>query len=205
MPTTIWLLRHAETAAPHLLHGAESDIGLSERGHEQARRFAELAAHFQPQAVVCSGMLRARQTAEPIARACGLPVRIEPRLHERAVGALSGTPASNNPVLLATVAQWQAGRTDYCEAGAESFDAIRERVLPVWQRLATEYADQRFVVIAHGMVIRVLLMCLLYEQDLSRWSEIGPIKNLAITELTHCGQTWQAQRLNYLPAPLATL
>lgn len=205
LPTTIWLLRHAETASPHILHGAESDIGLSERGHEQARRMAQLAAEFRPQALVSSGMLRARLTAEPIAAACGLTVRIEPQLHERAVGMMSGQPTGENAVWTRTLAQWQAGNTGYAEGGAESFDAIRDRVLPVWQRLADEYVGQRVVVIAHGMVIRVLLLCLLYGQDFSRWQELGPIKNLAITELVCSGESWQALQVNQLPAPLALL
>ena len=41
MPTRVLLLRHAETATPHLFHGAESDVGLSERGRRQADAVAE--------------------------------------------------------------------------------------------------------------------------------------------------------------------
>ena len=29
-PTRVYLLRHAESAVPHVFHGAESDVGLSE-------------------------------------------------------------------------------------------------------------------------------------------------------------------------------
>ena len=38
-------------------------------------------------------MRRALDTAGPIARACGVPLRVEAALHERRVGALRGTTA----------------------------------------------------------------------------------------------------------------
>src|SRR5207248_7196830 len=85
-PTRVLLLRHAETAAPHLFHGAESDVGLSERGHWEAAAIAPILAQEKPVAVISSAMRRAVETAEPIARACGVPLSIEAGLHERRIG-----------------------------------------------------------------------------------------------------------------------
>src|SRR5512135_1648752 len=86
----ILLLRHAETAAPHLFHGAESDVALSARGREQAVAVAAALAARRPAAVYSSGLRRACETAEAIARACGLQVRVIGALHERRMGPLSG-------------------------------------------------------------------------------------------------------------------
>ena len=89
--TRVLLLRHAETAAPDRFHGAESDIGLGERGLLQAREAAgRIAPLTAPVAVYSSAMLRARQTAAPIAEARGLEPAIVPDLHERRMGPLSG-------------------------------------------------------------------------------------------------------------------
>src|SRR5436309_841155 len=88
MPTRVYLLRHAETANPAVFHGAESDVGLSERGHRQAEAIARYFAALGPDVVVSSAMRRARDTAQPIAAACGLPLIVEPELHERRVGVL---------------------------------------------------------------------------------------------------------------------
>ncbi len=52
--TRILLLRHAETSAPDLFHGAESDIGLGERGHLQAETVAQTLAALGPDALYCS-------------------------------------------------------------------------------------------------------------------------------------------------------
>src|SRR3954452_10419445 len=88
--TRVLLLRHAETAAPDRFHGAESDIGLGERGREQAEEVARTLAGLRPDALYCSAMRRAVETAGRIGRACGLvPQRIA-SLHERRMGPLSG-------------------------------------------------------------------------------------------------------------------
>ncbi len=53
-PTRVVLLRHAEMAAPDLFHGAESEIGLSERGRQQAEAIAPVLAAERPVAVISS-------------------------------------------------------------------------------------------------------------------------------------------------------
>jgi 2,3-bisphosphoglycerate-dependent phosphoglycerate mutase len=200
MPTRVLLLRHAETSNPHVFHGFESDVGLGDRGRLQAEAVAAYLAGLAPQAVVSSGMRRALDTAGPIARACGLTLGIEPDLHERRVGALSGTPAggSDGP-WPDTLRRWMAGDTGYATPGAESFDDIRDRVLPAWERLARE--DRTVVVVAHGIVIRVLLLSLLPGYGVSAWKRLGPIRNVAIHELVR-EAAWRAVRLNEMPPGL---
>src|SRR5262249_8093493 len=153
MPTRVYLLRHAETADPTVFHGAESDVGLSERGRRQAAAVAPILAALRPAHVVSSAMRRARDTAAPIAAACDLPLRIEPDLHERRVGPFAGAPTRDRDALYGeTLERWLAGDTGYAPPGVESFDAVRDRALPVWRRLADELADQAYVVVAHGFL-----------------------------------------------------
>ena len=203
MTTRIFLLRHAETANPNVFHGAESDVGLSERGRRQAEQLAPLLAEAQPTAVISSAMRRALDTAAPIATACGLALRIEPELHERRVGALSGTSTQGKEgVWPETLRRWVAGETGYAPPGAESFDAIRDRVLPVWRRLMHEYAGKTLVIVAHGIVIRVLLLSELPGLGPGDWHRLGPIRNLGVNELLWTGTAWEAVRLNEVPANL---
>ncbi len=205
MPTRVLLLRHAETANPLVFHGAESDVGLSERGRRQAEAIAPLLAGELPQVLVSSAMRRARETMEPIARACGLPVRIEPELHERRVGALSGTPTQRHEgVWPDTLRRWLDGDTAFAPPGAESFDDIRRRVLPVWNRLTTECAGQTIIVVAHGIVCRVLLLSLLPGYTVSDWHRIGT-RNVAISELLYEGEQWRAARIDELPMAVVDL
>jgi 2,3-bisphosphoglycerate-dependent phosphoglycerate mutase len=195
---TVWLLRHAETARPDVFHGAESDVGLSERGRRQAAALAEHFAALGPERVASSAMRRARATAEPIAAACGLGLQVEPALHERRVGGLRGTPSRDpSGPWPATLGRWLAGDTGYAPAGSESFDAIRDRVLPAWERLTA--ADGRLVVVAHGIVCRVLLLSILPGLSARDWTSLGPIPNGAVTELRRDAGAWHAVRLNEIP------
>jgi broad specificity phosphatase PhoE len=147
-------------------------------------------------------MLRARDTAEPIARACGVPLRVEPGLHERAVGALSGTPTNGSDgVWPDTLRRWIEGDTGYAPAGAESFDAIHDRVRTIWERLTAERRGETQVIVAHGVVCKVLLVTLLPGAGVADWRRLGPIHNVGVTELVWEGE-WRAVRMNVPPAEL---
>lgn len=205
-PTRILLLRHAESADPTVFHGAESDVGLSPRGVRQARAVAPFVASLAPEVLISSGMLRARQTAAPIAEACGLSLLIEPDLHERKVGVLSGTATSApDGVYTDTIRRWMAGDTGYAPEGAESLGAVRDRVLPVWQRIAETHAGKTVAVVAHGMVCKTLLFSLLPGYDLATWQRFGPIRNVALHELVWEDGVWRAERINYLPPDVFSL
>lgn len=200
MPTRVWLMRHAQTYPPDVFHGFESDADLSELGYHQAATVAPIVAGYRPDVVYSSGMLRARRTAEPIAKLCGLPLLIEPDLHERKVGALSGKPV--HPEMGGwpeTVQRWVAGDTGYAPEGAESFDAVQKRVLPVWDRLTTKHKDQSIVIVCHGNVSRVLLLSLLKGHSVADWMSLGRIANVSISELIGDGREWQASYVAAVP------
>jgi broad specificity phosphatase PhoE len=206
MPTRVLLLRHAETANPLIFHGAESDVGLSQRGWRQVEAITPLLEAESPQVVVSSAMLRARETAEPIARACRVPLEIEPELHERRVGALSGTPTQRSEgVWPDTLRRWIAGDTAFAPPGAESFDDIRRRVVPVWQRVIAEHAGQTIVIVAHGVVCKVLLLTLLPGYSAADWHRLGSTHNVAISELLHEEEGWRAVRIHDLPVSVKAL
>ena len=202
MATRVFLLRHAESSAPDVFHGAESDVGLSERGQRQALAVAAILAEKNPHLVISSAMKRARDTAGPIACACGVNLIVEPDLHERRVGALSGTRfGGSDGVWPDTLRRWIAGETMYAPEGSESFEEIRARVLPVWTRITTHHEKKTLVIVAHGVVCKVLLLSLVKGRSAADWHKIGPMRNACITELLENGLGWQVIRLNEgLPA-----
>jgi probable phosphoglycerate mutase len=201
-PTRVLLLRHAESADPTIFHGAESDVDLSPRGRRQAERIADHLKTLSPVVVVSSAMRRALETARPIAGACGVGVEVEALLHERRVGpTMSGTPTGDpSGPWPATLRRWLAGETWYAPPGAESFDDIRERVVPVWRGVTERHEGRTFAVVAHGMVIRVLLASVVEGLSLADWQRLGPMRNVAISELVReGGGPWRAARVNDLP------
>lgn len=200
MSTRVYLIRHAETAHPHVFHGQESDIDLGKRGYAQANAAAPVIAGFKPDVLISSNMLRARMTAEPIAKLTGLPHFIEPELHERRVGVLSGTPTGESwRAWPDTFERWMNGDTKYTTEGAESFDDLTQRLMPVWTRLTGEFAKKTIVIIAHGIVIRVILLNILEGYNVADWPKLGSIRNVSVSEVTESGGQWRAARIGEVP------
>ena len=161
--TRILLLRHGETTAPDRFHGCESDVDLSARGQAQAGAAAALIAPLAPRAIYSSTLRRAVATAAPIARACGLVPRTVEALHERRMGPLSGAPRDEFwDIYEEAKSHWAAFDLDHSHPGGESFAEIRDRVVPAFTGLAAAHPGETIVVVAHGVVIRVLL-CTLVE------------------------------------------
>ncbi len=196
-------MRHAETSAPEFFHGAESDIGLSDWGYTQARQVAQFLRTQAPstQAVYSSGMRRAIETARPIAEIFSLaPQMLEP-LHERKIGPLSGLPRDKGWAVYSEVkARWIAGDLDATHPGGESYDDMRRRVVPVIEELVARHRNQTVVVVAHGVVVRIILCSLLPDLSPARFDSVA-IDFASINDLRFDGDRWRADRLNWVVSP----
>jgi len=160
MPTHIILVRHGETDWNRLgrLQG-HLDIGLSALGHEQARLLAARLAHEQAagerfDACYSSDLSRARQTAEPLARALGLGVSLMPQLRERNYGVFQGhDKAQIGTVFPEAYRLWQSRDPDFAPAEGESQQAFYDGVCLALSALARRHAGQRIICVAHGGVL----------------------------------------------------
>jgi 2,3-bisphosphoglycerate-dependent phosphoglycerate mutase len=198
--TQLLLLRHAETAAPDRFHGAESDIGLSALGERQALSLGELLREAAAVALYCSAMNRARATAEPIGVACNLVPIVQPGLHERRLGPLSGVSREEGWSIYAqSKAHWIAGDLEYSHPGGESYADIRRRVMPILEEIVASHAGRTIIIVAHGVVIRVILTSLLAGYQPGDFDRIG-IDFASINDLWFNGDNWTAGELNRVVA-----
>lgn len=196
--TRVLLLRHAETAEPGKFHGAESDVGLGPWGYRQAELVAKELAALVPSALYCSAMRRARETAAPVARACRLDATVVEALHERRMGPLSGVLREAGITAYEEAkARWRAGELHYTHEGGESYLDIRDRVVPAFRALVDRHAGETIVVVAHGVVIRVLLTTILEGHGPADFDRIG-IDNCGVNDLRWDGASWRAECLNRL-------
>jgi len=99
--------RHGQTAPNRdgLVLG-RADPELTEEGRRQAARLGEALAGEPVTAILTSPLLRARQTAEAVAAACGVPVTVDERLVEIDWGTWEGRPAGS--LTGADVDRWRA-------------------------------------------------------------------------------------------------
>jgi len=150
------LVRHGESAGnrDRIFAVSPHDLPLTELGYRQAGEAARLiAARFQPKLVVSSEMHRASETARIIAGALALPLRVEPNLHEREIGAHRGRPYDS----FLSEPDYDPRRPwAWKPQGGESYEEVQARVGPILDRLAAAHADSEVVVVSHGGVMTCL-------------------------------------------------
>jgi broad specificity phosphatase PhoE len=89
--TRLYLIRHGQSAGnAEGRFGGHSATPLSKLGKQQAELTAKALAKERITAIYSSDLLRAVQTAEPLAKALNLPVNATETFRERHVGVLEG-------------------------------------------------------------------------------------------------------------------
>jgi broad specificity phosphatase PhoE len=174
-PDTCWLylIRHGATAnnraRPPRLQGRRTDPGLSDEGCQQARLTADALADLPLGTVYTSPLLRARETAEAIARPHGLPIEIVEDLIEVDVGQWEGRTweeiQRTDPEAYRLFAA-DAGVHPYL--GGENFGSLQARVVPALGRLMAQNLGRVVAVVGHNCVNRVCLAHLL-EMPLAKY------------------------------------
>jgi broad specificity phosphatase PhoE len=156
------LVRHGRTEAnaAGLLLGRRLDPGLDELGRQQASALA--AAVAGARRVVCSPLLRTRQTAERI----GLPVTIDERWVELDYGDLDGVPMAE--VDATTWDAWRAD-ADWVPPGGESIIDLAARVRPACEELLEEARTEDVVVVTHVSPIKAAVAWALGADDRIVW------------------------------------
>lgn len=157
---TIYLIRHAQTAwnADGRWQGS-IDVPLDALGRQQA---LALAAHLAARpigSVYSSDLLRARQTAEPVAAALDLSVQTDPRLREMNLGIFQGLTRSE--ILQRYPQEMQALNDDYMGfvvPQGESRQMMQDRAHEALTAIARTGKGPQIAVITHGGTIRTLLL-----------------------------------------------
>src|SRR5690242_18646205 len=88
----ILLVRHGETAGNAARVVQRPEVPLNERGIRQAAQLAVRLFGLGFAHVLCSDLVRARMTAEPLRARGGAVIEETPLLQERNFGDLRGTP-----------------------------------------------------------------------------------------------------------------
>jgi broad specificity phosphatase PhoE len=89
--THLYLIRHGQSAGnAEGRFGGHGPTPLSELGQQQAEKTAKVLAKEGISAIYSSDLLRAVQTAEPLAKLLNLPIQKSHAFRERNVGVLEG-------------------------------------------------------------------------------------------------------------------
>jgi broad specificity phosphatase PhoE len=170
------------------------DVPLSELGVAQSEAlgdwFARLAPEAQPQVILCSPYLRARETARLLAENGGLAheklkLRVDERLREKEFGILDRLTKlgirEKHPELDAQ--RRHVGKFYFRPPGGESWCDVILRLRSLLEMVTREYGDQRVMVVAHQVIVNCMRYLLEHmdEQQILEVDRRGDVPNCAIT------------------------
>jgi len=197
-----YLVRHGESVSN--LEGrvqGQADVELSELGRVQARQVAAWirgpARTVPIEEIWSSPLQRARETADAIAAAVGLPVLVEERLCELHAGIFQGHLwADLEQAFPEEVTRWRSGDVDYVIPGGESRAQLAARGRAVLESLAAR-PTAGMIVVAHGGVLTAALGSMLgREHPLLAaaaerpFTKLPALANCSVTQLS-----WPGPRL----------
>lgn len=158
------LVRHGESEwnAKSLWTGL-TDVGLTEKGHEQARTAASLLKDKKFDICFTSALSRSKQTWEDISKilcAENIPTTAEPALNERDYGELTG---KNKWKIKEEYGEeqfnkWRRG-WDFPPPSGESLKDVYNRVVPYFKTniLPELMKGKNVIIVAHGNSLRTLI------------------------------------------------
>jgi broad specificity phosphatase PhoE len=170
-----------------------ADGPLNARGRHQALQLAARIARLQPVALYSSDLARARQTAELVSEATGLPVVASPGIREVDVGEWTGYTRSEVEARFPEryAAYQHDGGTGY--PGGETFAALGRRSLATVDAFCAGHSDGDVIaIICHGGTIRALTAAALKLPRAGRILTPGP-ENCSVSQLA-----WSEGRLRVI-------
>jgi 2,3-bisphosphoglycerate-dependent phosphoglycerate mutase len=183
--TELTLMRHGRTIwhAGNRYAGS-SDVPLDDVGRAQAQALARWAAAHPHDAVACSPLRRARQTAMAVAEVLGLHPEITPALREMDFGIAEGrtlTEVGQRYPWSATAFLEDPVRNPF--PGAEPPEQVAERVIGGLRALADRHVGSSVLVVGHNTAFR-LALCVWLGIPLARYRDVLPrLDHAAVTRL----------------------
>jgi len=145
------LIRHALPERVETQDGSPADPPLSTRGRAQAERMARWLASEKLHAIYASPMRRARETAEPLARAIGAEIAIDSGLVE--MDHLSEVYVPLEQLKAEDYPRWQEMvQRGGLYAGVD-LAAFRANVVASVERAIAAHRGGRVALVCHGGVI----------------------------------------------------
>jgi broad specificity phosphatase PhoE len=154
--TVVHLLRHGEVHNPaKILYGRLPGYRLSTTGEAMALAAAEWFTGKDVTHLVSSPLERAQQTAQPLAKALGLPVTIDERLIE-AGNAFEGLRVGVGDGVLRAPQHWWKLRNPFRPSWGEPYVEIAARMLAAVEAARDAARGHEAVLVSHQLPIWTL-------------------------------------------------
>jgi len=189
------LVRHGQTLWNfEKVFRGRSDIPLAEEGVKQAEALAEYLSGEAVDAVFCSPLLRALQTAEPISKVLDVPLYRDEGLIDVDFGRWSGLSREEvrrrfpNEWTL-----WRKGELSLRFPGGESLKEARQRFVEFLSSCRRNLTDKRIAVVTHRVPLK-LIITHVFSADEAFWRV--RFDTASVTRIEHNGRFWILKSLN---------
>jgi len=192
----VLLVRHGETEwnCEEVFRGRR-DVGLNDRGREQARMIAEAMWGYRVAGVYSSPLSRAVETAKPVADALGIEVMVDDRLTDMSFGEWEGRPRTEveeaSPELYRS---WLENPREFRAPGGESVGDVVARAWPAMNEVAVRHGDGVVVIVSHRVVCKALLCTAIGAGEAAFWRL--RVDTGSISALASAGEFWVVTRMN---------
>ena len=143
----LYVVRHGHTDwnSKKITMGRK-DIELNELGIKEAYSTSELLREYNVDFIICSPLVRTKQTADIINKNRNNQIIYDERIIERSLGNLEGKPYTSNNNQI-----WDINvNTD--SDGIETMNDFRDRVYGFLDEIIKKYSDKDILLVTHGGV-----------------------------------------------------
>ncbi|GIO29728.1 MULTISPECIES: histidine phosphatase family protein [Paenibacillus] len=162
----------------------QTDIPLNDTGRAQARALAERFRHETWDAVYTSDLSRARETAETIAKALGIPLYVDERLREKGCGKIEGTTEDDR------IRMWGEDWREM-ELGIETEESMISRGTELVRQVCERHPGQRVLLVSHGALISTMLPALVANMETREH-----LHNTSVTLIRKLDELWVCDLYN---------
>lgn len=158
--THVLLIRHGQSQGnAEGRFGGHTDTPLSPKGRGEARRTAHTLASESFNAIVCSDLARAIETASPLAKLARLELQTAEAFRERSVGVMEGLTfeeaAAQHPEQYAALLRRDF---EHVLLGGESYRQTLDRASRKLDELVEQHKGGRIAIYTHTGTICILAL-----------------------------------------------
>jgi len=187
LSNTLYLVRHAENWANLTKQFSHQrvDYSLTPKGVLQAQQTAEYFRNRSIDDIYSSPLKRAVATAQIVAAACGLTVKIVENFRETNTGVLEDQPPTmeawsyHNRIL----ADWYDGRPQAGFPGGEDYITLLARARSGMKGVVNGKDGRSVIIVGHGGMFSTTLKDLCTNVDVG-WLRRANASNCSVTELS---------------------